>query len=392
LRVKYKATLVFLLISLFIVQGSCKVESSGGSKTEAIERIVPLKAGNNYNATARFLAGLPDPVETGSNKITGSEWYKKYKKNIDRAWSRFFQPNMDKIKEWRGHYLLSSYSSAVFYPFSGPDVLNPLLFYPDTKDILMFGLEPTGGVPDIKGINAKLLRRQSNNLLAAINFTLDHAFFVTTDMQKKLKRSSLSGISGIMFFFLARGGYTIVDASNIYILRDGSTTRKKPGAGIKAIEGVEIIFSKGAEKGYRRARYFRMDISNKSRYLPRFSRYLNRYGTVKTIVKSASYLMTWKTFSKIRNLLLAQSSSILQDDSGIPYRYFKTNSTWKLSYFGKYHRPIPVFKKQYQKQLHIDVRKFSKGPVPFVYGYGYGYPDMTYHLLLAEKKKHITGD
>lgn len=239
----------------------------------------------------------------------------------------------------------------------------------------------------MKGLTSKQLKSQTGRLLAAINFTLDHAFFVTTDMQKKVKKSSLNGIAGIMFFFLSRDGYTIHDAKNIFITSDGDTRIGKGSDKKGEVKGVEIIFSRGSKEMLKRVRYFKIDISNKSHQLPRFSRYVQRYGSMTTIIKSASYLMSWKNFSKIRSLLLDRSGSIVQDDSGIPYKYFKNSSKWELAYFGKYHRPLPVFKSRYQKDLRRDLEKYSRGMVPFAYGYGYGYPDMTYHLLWARKKR-----
>ena len=98
--------------------------------------------------------------------------------------------------------------------------------------------------------------------------------------------------------------------------------------------------------------------------------------------------MKWNTFSKIRNLILSRSESILQDDSGIPFSYFKKGS-WEITGFGKYHKPLPVFKNHYQKDLKLFLDKNSKVMLPFAYGYGYGYPDMTYHLILAGKKLKV---
>jgi hypothetical protein len=120
-----------------------------------------------------------------------------------------------------------------------------------------------------------------------------------------------------------------------------------------------------------------------------FRLFVERYQGLTTIIKSASYLMVWPTFSRIRDIVLTRSSSILQDDSGIPYRTLKNSKNWSLSYFGKYHKPLPVFAGHYQPELEADIAKNSKGPLPFVYGYGYGYSDMTYQLVQAVRKGEV---
>ena len=96
--------------------------------------------------------------------------------------------------------------------------------------------------------------------------------------------------------------------------------------------------------------------------------------------------MQSKTFSKIRNSILRSSNSILQDDSGIPFRFIK-KSSWDISYHGYYHKPIPVFKHFLQKDLQEEVRKNTTGKLPFSYGYGYGYRDITYHLIYVVKRE-----
>ena len=58
----------------------------------------------------------------------------------------------------------------------------------------------------------------------------------------------------------------------------------------------------------------------------------------------------------------------MQDDSGIPVRFFKTEE-WRLQPFGRYLGPIPVFSGRYQTKLS-DVYRRSKPP-PIDFGVGY---------------------
>ena len=50
--------------------------------------------------------------------------------------------------------------------------------------------------------------------------------------------------------------------------------------------------------------------------------YLDRAAPFTTFVKSASYLMHDDRFSRVRSVILKGSQSVLEDDSGVPYRFF----------------------------------------------------------------------
>jgi len=49
-----------------------------------------------------------------------------------------------------------------------------------------------------------------------------------------------------------------------------------------------------------------------------------------------------KNFSTIRGLVLAKSAAVLQDDSGIPYRYFDA-ANWRVQLYGNYEKPYGSF-------------------------------------------------
>jgi hypothetical protein len=87
----------------------------------------------------------------------------------------------------------------------------------------------------------------------------------------------------------------------------------------------------------------------------------------------------------IRNYLLDKESSILQDDSGIPYRFFKSAS-WTVELFGTYTQTIDLFKYKFQSDLQAAYEKQEKKhAVPFRIGYNVKFNETN--LLFAKKKK-----
>ena len=105
------------------------------------------------------------------------------------------------------------------------------------------------------------------------------------------------------------------------------------------------------------------------------------------LVKSASYLMHSRNFSNVRDFLLRNSASLLQDDSCIPVKYFKADE-WKLQPFGRYRGPISLFRRHYQRKLARLFKKGDRKPIDF--GIGYRWRSNQSNLLLATSVRDHT--
>ena len=86
----------------------------------------------------------------------------------------------------------------------------------------------------------------------------------------------------------------------------------------------------------------------------------------------------------IREQVIAKSSAIAQDDTGIPFRFFD-QTKWDVILYGKYTQPFGSFK--YRKQADLKVA-FDKGQnvkdLGFFIGYGYGRAPSN--LLVARRR------
>ena len=103
---------------------------------------------------------------------------------------------------------------------------------------------------------------------------------------------------------------------------------------MKSIKGVEFKIVKPGSDQIKTLTYFDCDISNKGfERNPEFKQFLDSKRVSNTFVKSASYLMHYSTFSDIRNIVLNSSSFIIEDDTGIPFKYFDDN-TWIQDFMG----------------------------------------------------------
>jgi hypothetical protein len=100
-------------------------------------------------------------------------------------------------------------------------------------------------------------------------------------------------------------------------------------------------------------------------------------------LKGASYLLHSANFSIIRNIILNGAKTVIQDDSGIAFRYFD-KSKWDFKFFGDYVKPISLFSKNYQKDL--DSVWHQQGSEKIGFGIGYNFKDNNSNLLIATKK------
>jgi hypothetical protein len=113
---------------------------------------------------------------------------------------------------------------------------------------------------------------------------------------------------------------------------------------------------------------------------------MTNLGDVNSFVKAASYLMHYKTFSEIRNVILDHSVVHIQDDTGIPFKYFDTEkSTIRL--YGKYVTPVKDFSESlFQEDLDsaFNNSSYYAGKLPFSMGYHWGSKDQNQMVVLRK--------
>ncbi len=102
-----------------------------------------------------------------------------------------------------------------------------------------------------------------------------------------------------------------------------------------------------------------------------------------TFTKAASYCMHGGDFSIIRGVCL-RAKAVLEDDTGIPYRFFKQDE-WEVSLYGRYTKPVKDFHYGFQKDLDSAYRS-GKNVKPLPYSIGYHWRDGFSSFILAIRK------
>lgn len=382
IRRHYVFTCIIILITFFCCGANTP---QGEHKNTGVTLDRNFTINKQFNESALLLAGMPIPAASSLYMYSQTNEYASYCTHIEKNWSRLQYANQQKIVQWRDKFLPYNYTKTVFYPFSGPDIINALIFFPDGAEYIMFGLELPGEIPAPHALPVAKIRSGLSGLGVALNNVLNVNYFKTINMAKEISTDSFNSITGVIMFFLSRTGHEVVDVKKVWIdnnsvLVTALPQKKEP----KMIPGVEILFRKSTNAPLKRVRYFQLNVIDYSlATYTNFIPYLESQGRFTTIIKSASYLMHNDTkFTKIRALTLSHSDYILQDDSGIALRFFPPQK-WKLTFHGTYSKPVSLFAHRYQQDFMDAMKKYSTGPLPF--SYGYNFRENESNLMFAKR-------
>src|SRR5215472_2006486 len=310
--------------------------------------VLPATAADgNADDNARILAGIEPRADSPLAGLTREAGWRQHARSFDAAWASLEVRQLSKIRVW-SEKNITRHQKTMLYMFSGPDFLYANVFFPDAATYVLSGLEPVGGIPDLSRLRRGSLSGALAHIRSSLGSVMNYSFFITKHMKAQLRRGELTGTLPLLYVFLARSGKTISDVSLVTLDKEGvELPAREPFTG--APSGVKVAFT-GSDGKPRTLYYFSTDLSDGGVSNSGFLKFCERLGTADNFIKSASYLLHSANFSKVRDFLLAQSATVLQDDSGIPVRYFAPDK-WQLHPFGHYIAPIDVFPGRYQRQL-----------------------------------------
>ena len=328
---------------------------------------------------ARFLAGMPVSETSPLAPLTETRGWLGHAGRFDRAYADIETRQLAKIRAWSETHLTNP-QGTLLYMFSGPDYLYADAFFPDADTYVLAGLEPVGAAPDIMAMPQAQWNRGLIHLNASLNTVFSFSFFRTRDMRTQLRQGGFEGVTPILYVFLARAGKTIDDVTFVELTGDGGVRERTSGGG--TAPGVRIRFSTPGQSAGQTLYYFQTNIRNDGLANSGFLDFMAAFGPTDAFVKSASYLMHYEGFSRIRDFLLTQSVVLVQDDSGVPLRHIDQNE-WELTPFGRYVGPIELFAEFEQGAM----RRLFANAQSIDFGIGYRWRPFQSHVLLAQRRR-----
>jgi hypothetical protein len=365
-------------LTLCFLLSLCACEHSSPSvvKREIETKPDTLPRLRNADDTGRFIAGLPGTVGSPFATLEATEAWNEHRRQLDEAWHKAEASLVSGLQEFQQEELNQAplELSPVFYPFGGPDALTLALCFPQSPTYVMVGLEPAGTLPTLSQIKKKGVPKYLAEMRDTVTSELSRSFFVTRQMDHQLRGQVTDGVLLPILQLLIRLHKTVLGFRYVRIdergqVIDRAVDYKAPGR--FGNKGVEIEFRADSEPTTHKLYYFSVNLSNErlSENQP-FLVYLSRLKGTTTLLKATSYMTHRPEFSLIRDQILTNSGAILQDDSGIPFRYFQTGA-WKVQLYGDYHRPYGSFRWFEQPDLRKAYESAAAKPLSFHVGYGY---------------------
>ncbi len=326
--------------------------------------------------TAKFLAGMQPSVNSPLMPLTQDPAWQRHARFFDNAFSQLDQRQLSKIRAW-ADVNLAAPKSTMFYMFSGPDFLYANAFYSRASTYVLSALEPPGSVPDLSRLPRGAIGAALYNVEHSLGSVLSFSFFITKQMKVDLQAGQISGTLPILYVFLARSGKTIRSVMPAALDENGGLHLANEDAGGNPTRGIRIIFA-GDDGVEKTLYYFSTDLSNSGVKSSGFLKFCATLAPGNSLLKSASYLLRSGNFSTVRGFILANSATIIQDDSGIPLAYY-SSKMWRFFPFGRYAGPISKFPGAYQEQYAQLFRRAQ----PIDFGIGYRWRTYETNLLLS---------
>lgn len=247
-----------------------------------------------------------------------------------------FNKNQRPILEKFAEQNFAKVTGHVFYPFGGPDITYPLILFPNLDSITLMGLESAELITDFP---IKL----SNSGLSNLSSLYKRSFFITDQMA-----SGHINVTALILKQVENLGGTEVSVSSAYADRKNA---------------VKITFTYNGKK--RTVKFIKASLDNKGIDI-NLLQSLKPFDVV--LFKAASYLPHQNSFSIFRTFVLENASMLVQDSTGIPYKYLK--DSFDLVLHGQYLAPYKFPGGFEQTDYRCYSESLNKELLPFCFGYG----------------------
>ena len=325
-------------------------------------------------ATAQILAGIaPNPPEPVLKRFVESDAFKEHQQWMAHSWNQV-RPRIQTMELWRSQEIkiANPQKKTLLYPFSGPDFLNAYTLFPDHGRYVFFSLERPGSLPDLESVAAAQFTKLLQDVRSAFHDIFERNYFITSYMTKQLTTPWIRGTVPVMATMMALMNRRIVRIEPLDLFPDLTQVYNEPDAKRPRVlmRAVRNEFAGPAGANAQHLYYVSLDASDRSlEFYPEFLNWVAQHKPSTVLLKSASYLLHDHQFSKTRAMLLEAADVVVQDDTGIPYRFI-SQSPWQVKLYGRYHKPIRPMQYGYQKDLEAAYSsRQDQAPLPFPFGY-----------------------
>jgi len=292
----------------------------------------------------------------------------------------------------------SDVSKKVVYPFAGGDLSTALTVYPDADEITTLSLEPAGDPRDLEHLKGRDLDAALKKVEYELKFLYRVNFSNTINMIDAMREGSLPtqlifGLSALKIH-----GYEIVAVRYFRLEPDGAlhylddaevaaappADKARPQVRNRIFANVEVQFKKpdGRTQVYR---HIQQNLDNEHlKSDPRVVKHLEAKGTIAGMTKAASYLLSWDSFSIMRDYLTGHVTWMVSDATGVAPKWGRA-AGFEYETYGAFVGPhIPAggsIAKEWRTEFETEPHREL--------GFRFGYYDKknANHLIIMRKPK-----
>lgn len=334
---------------------------------------VTLAAGSAWaltlSETGRVLAGLP--IDDASMAEISSSVVDRYVEDTNEQWETFEADIGGAMSTWAAQEI-APHTGTVFYPFGGPDFTTVHRFYPDATRYVLVALQPAGRVPDLASSSTH--RTEVLEFFSAVmeNFAR-RGFFITQEMNDQFvaNQGPVDGITPLLMALAEREGYTVVDAQPIRVDATGSDIELHDGdpASERTWRSVRLTLERRSDGQTVHLDYVRMDLSDDNLEEDAADgAFITAMSHHPVLLKAASHLPQYDTFEFIREAMLNNAPTILQEETGIEYSLL--DAAFEVRLYGRFTRVNTLWDASMQTSLIEAYAAATDVPeLPFAIGY-----------------------
>jgi hypothetical protein len=355
----------FLIAALVFLPALGEVQATSGDNQEFNRRAT---------ATAQILAGItPNPLEPALKRFVENDTFREHQQWMTSSWNQV-RGRIQTMETWRSHEvkIAGAQKKALLYPFSGPDFLNAYTLFPDHGRYVFFSLERPGTIPDLESVTPVQFTQLLQDVRSAFRDIFERNYFITSYMTKQLTTPWIRGAVPVMATMMALMNRRIVRIEPLDLFPELTEAYDLPDAKRPRVlmRAVRIEFANPSAPGTQQLYYVALDATDKAlEFYPEFLNWVGQHKPATVLIKSASYLLHDQQFAKTREMLLGAADVVVQDDTGIPYRFI-SQMPWQVKLYGRYNRPVRPMRYGYQKDLEAAYSsRQEQVPLPFPFGY-----------------------
>ena len=292
----------------------------------------------------------------------------------------------------------------VVYPFAGGDLSTALTVYPDADEITTLSLEPAGDPRTLATLKGAELETALGKVEYELKFLYRVNFSNTLNMIDAMRGGALPtqlifGLSALKihgYELVALRYFRLEDNGVIHYL-DDEDIKHAPEPNKSTAEKRNLVFA-NAEVQFKRAngriqvwRHIRANLGNENaagigpgvKADPRVVRHLEAKGDVSAMTKAASYLLSWESFSIMRDYLVKHVVWMVSDATGVAPKWGKP-AGYEYETYGSFVAPHIQAGNGIAKDWRTEFESQPKRDLAFRFGY-YD-KKLKNHLVIMKKK------